>query len=321
MREHKLDNLGVSAFCESMAMMLQSGIQTDEAISLLKSGRETAGGVLEHALAEMKDPVESGSALSVAMEQTGAFPQYAIQMIRAGEASGHLEDILFQLSRYYADQKTISDKIRNAVTYPVAMLGLIIVVLIVMLFMVLPAFSEVYDAMTGSLSASAYSYIRWAYGFCWFALIVMMILAVALVIGMILWNNGKQDVVKKFLWRIPICASILESMGMFRFTGALSTFLSSGEMQDEAVLESIPMTDCAPVEEKLKRCALRMEEGHSISQAAYDENLFEPLYGRMLLAGERSGNLETVLSKLTEHLEENCGNLVEIGRASCRERV
>ena len=92
---------------------------------------------------------------------------------------------------------------------------------------------------------------------------------------------------------------------------ALSTFLASGEMQDEAVLKSLPMTDCAPVEEKLKRCVLRMEEGHSIAQAAYDEELFEPVYGRMLLAGERSGNMEHVLGRLTELLEENCGNLVE----------
>ena len=98
---------------------------------------------------------------------------------------------------------------------------------------------------------------------------------------------------------------------MFRFTSALSTFLASGEMQDEAVLKSLPMTACPPVEEKLKRCVLRMEEGHSFAQAAYDEDLFEPIYGRMLLAGERSGNMENVLSRLTELLEENCGNLVE----------
>jgi len=60
------------------------------------------------------------------------------------------------------------------------------------------------------------------------------------------------------------------------------------------------------VEEKLKKCVARMEEGHSIAQAAYDEELFEPVYGRMLLAGERSGNMESVLERLTELLEENC---------------
>ena len=311
MSQKKLDNLGVSAFCESMAMMAQSGIQTDEAISLLQSSHGSASGPLENALHGMKESVDNGEPLSAAMEKSGIFPDYAVRMIKAGETSGHLENILFRLSRYYADQKTISDKLRNAVTYPAAMLVLIIAVLAVMLTMVLPSFTEVYDAMSGSLAASSYRYIRWAYVFCWIALGVMVILAAALFIGLLLWKKGKRDVVESVLWKIPITAKILESMGMFRFTGALGTFLASGRMQDEAVLDSIPMTDCAPVEDKLKKVALSMEEGHSISQAAFDEELFEPLYGRMLLAGERSGNLEGVLGRLTEHLEDNCKDLVD----------
>ena len=311
MSRKKLDDLGVSAFCESRAMMAQAGIQTDEAITLLQSDKTHSGGVLEQGLVVMKEQVDQGSGLAAAMRESGIFPDYALQMVEAGESSGRLEDILFRLSAYYADQKTISEKLRNAVTYPAAMLVLIIAVLAVMLVMVLPAFTDVYDNLTGSLAASSYSYVRWAYGFCWFALILMLLLAVGLVTGLTLWNSGKREKVVALLQKNRLCASILESMGMFRFTSALSTFLASGEMQDEAVLKSLPMTDCAPVEEKLKRCVLRMEEGHSIAQAAYDEELFEPVYGRMLLAGERSGNMEHVLGRLTELLEENCGNLVE----------
>jgi type IV pilus assembly protein PilC len=71
------------------------------------------------------------------------------------------------------------------------------------------------------------------------------------------------------------------------------------------------MTDCGKVEEVLHRCLGRMEEGHSIAQAAYDEELFEPVYGRMFLAGERSGNMESVLERLTKLLEENCTGLVD----------
>ena len=113
------------------------------------------------------------------------------------------------------------------------------------------------------------------------------------------------------LRQIPLTSAILENMGMFRFTSALSVFIASGEMQDEAVLKSIPMTDCRSVEEKLQRCVRRMEEGHSIAQAAYDEDLFEPVYGRMLLAGERSGNMESVLARLTALLEGNGSDLVD----------
>lgn len=310
MSQKKMDNLGVSAFCESMAMMIQAGIQTDEAVGLLGQHHD-GGGVLENAVGVMKEKIEAGSSLSDGMRESGVFPEYALQMIAAGETSGRLEDVLFRLSRYYADQKTISEKLKNAVTYPAAMLILIIAVLAVMLTMVLPAFSGVYDSMTGSVSSSVYSYIRWAYAFCWIALIIMVVLAVLLLGGMYLWNHGKRAQVEVLLRKIPACSQILDNMGMFRFTSALGTFLASGEMQDIAVLDSIKMTDCAPVEEKLKRCALQMEEGHSFAQAAYDEDLFEPVYGRMLLAGERSGSSVDVLERLTSLLEENCGNLVD----------
>lgn len=310
MKQGKLDSLGVSAFCESMAMMVRSGIQMDEAVALLQSGKEQ-GGVLERGLEVMQAETEAGRGLSAAMEKAGIFPEYAIRMVSAGESAGRLEEVLFQLARYYADQKNMAVKLKNAVIYPVAMLVIIVAVLAVMLTMVLPAFNEVYDNLTGSLTASSYAYVRWAYGFCWFALAVMVILIVGLVLGLMLWNGKKRHIVEGVLEKIPVCAAILEGLGMFRFTAALSTFLASGEMQDTAIAESMSMASCKPVEEKIGRCIERMGEGHGIAQAAFDENLFEPVYGRMLLAGERSGSLESVLRKLTDLLSGHCSALVD----------
>lgn len=310
MRRGKLDSLGVSAFCESMAMMVQSGIQMDEAVALLRSGGGQ-GGPLEEGLVIMQAETEAGKGLSAAMEATGLFPEYAIRMVLAGEKAGRLEDVLFQLARYYEDQKTMTGKLKNAVVYPVAMLGIIIVVLIVMLTMVLPAFADVYDSLTGSLTASSYAYVNGAFLLCQVALIVMVALAAALAVGFALWNSKKRNLVENMLQKIPFCAAILESLGMFRFTAALSTFLASGEIQDVAVAESRKMASCRPVEEKIDRLVGRMGEGHGIAQAAYEEGLFEPVYGRMLLAGERSGSLESVLRKLTGLLADHCTELVD----------
>ena len=320
MRQKKLDSLGVSAFCESMAMMVRSGIQMDEAVALLQSGREQ-GGVLERGLKIMQTETEAGRRLSAAMKTTGIFPEYAVRMVSAGENAGRLEDVLFQLARYYAEQKTMAVKLKNAVIYPIAMLVIIVAVLAVMLTMVLPAFNEVYENLTGSLTASSYAYVRWAYGFCWAALAIMVLVIVGLVLGFVLWNGRRRHIVESILGKIPVCAVILESLGMFRFTAALSTFLASGEMQDTAMAESCKMVSCRPVEERIGRCISRMGEGHGIAQAAFEEKLFEPVYGRMLLAGERSGNLESVLQKLTDLLSGHCSALVdrlvgiEIGRA------
>lgn len=310
MRHKKLDSLGVSAFCESMGMMVQSGIQMDEAVALLRQDSSQAG-PLEQGLVVMQARTEEGKRLSEAMEAAGIFPEYAIRMVEAGETAGRLEDVLFQLSRYYADQKAMADKLRNAVVYPAAMLVIIIGVLAVMLTMVLPAFLGVYNNLTGSLTDSSYSYVHWAYGLCWAALVIMLVLVVILVAGFLLWNSKRRYLLEAVLAKIPICASILEGLGMFRFTAALSTFLASGEMQDIAVKESMKMASCRSVERKIQKCAESMEKGHGIAQAAYQEGLFEPVYGRMLLAGDRSGSLETVLKKLTDLLAGHCGSLVD----------
>lgn len=301
-----LDALGISAFCESMGMMLQAGIQTEEAVALLRQEKAKPG-PLEQGLAQVQKELEAGGSLSAALEKTGLFPDYAVQMVTAGESSGRLEEVMFRLGRYYAGQKTLSEKLKSAVTYPAAMLVLIIVVLVLMLTMVLPAFTQVYDRLTGSLAHSAYSYIQWAYGFCWAALGVMVLLAAALLAGLALWNSKKRPLVAGLLLKLPASGALMREMGMYRFTSALATYLASGEVQDIAVMESMKMTGCKPVEEKLAKCLSRLEQGHSVAQAAFDERLFEPVYGRMLLAGERSGSLEPVLWRLTELLEEQCG--------------
>ena len=210
----KLDSLGVSAFCESMGLMARAGIQTDEAIALLGQSKQTEG-TLGTALEQMKQSVEQGQGLSQAMEDTGIFPNYALKMIRAGESAGRLEDVLMRLADYYRDQKTIGEKLKAAVTYPAAMLVMIIIVLIVMLAKVLPTFTEVYDRMTGSLAASSYSYIQWAYGFCWVALIVMILLAIVLLLGRAAWNSEKRGGIEKLLRRIPICEDTWRAWGSF----------------------------------------------------------------------------------------------------------
>lgn len=309
-RGQRLDALGVSAFCESMAMMIQSGIQPDEAVALLRQS-EGKGGALEDALAAMQAELDLGHGLAEAMKTCGAFPDYAVNMIAAGEESGRLEAVLFRLSKYYLNEETMGDKLRSAITYPAVMLAMIIAVLALMLAMVLPAFTQVYERVTGSLAVSSYGYISWAYGFCWVALGVMLLLAMVLVTGRVMWKSRHRAALENLLQKLPLCVDILRELGLYRFMGAFVTYLSSGAVQDVAMEESIKMAGCRPVEEKLLRCMAHLRAGHSFAHAAYDEGLFEPVYGRILLAGERSGRTETVLWRLTDLLEEHCTTLTD----------
>ena len=295
----KLDALGISAFAESMAMMFQSGVSADAALRLMK--QDQADGILAEGLKQMAEDTEEGKSLEQAMRNSDLFPEYALEMVKAGERTGALEEVMRQLADYYADQKVIVSQLRSAVVYPSAMIALIIVVLIIMLKLVLPAFADVYQ----SLSAASLGYLRFSYTLCRILLAIMVLLLLCAAVGLLMWNGKGRDKVEKVLRKVPLFASILDDMGTFRFTSAFEVYLASGEMQDLALLRSMKLTDCKPVEEKLKRCAEHMEEGHGFAYAANRENLYEPIYGKMLVPAERSGNMLGILKRLVELLKED----------------
>ena len=229
----KMDLLGVSAFCESLGMMIKAGIPINEAVSLMAKGNDSKG-MLKEALSEMEKQIEEGSSLAGAIKQEAVFPEYAEKMIEAGESTGKLEEILFRLASYYREQNTLAKKIRSAIIYPTAMIIMIIVVLLIMLFAVLPSFRDVYQTLTGSLASGSYSYINIAYIFCWVVLVIMVILVVLILIGFSMWKGKGKATVEKILAKNATCRDLLENMALYRFTSAYEVFLASGQMQDEA---------------------------------------------------------------------------------------
>ena len=190
-RKKELDYLGVSAFAESMAMMIQSGLSIEEALTIMKQGN--SHGILAEAMDGMAREAEEGHSLHEIMSNAGIFPEYALEMVRTGERTGSLERVMRQLADYYQNEKETSDRLRSVVIYPASMIAMIIAILIIMLVMVLPAFKDVYENLTGSLTASSYNYIGFAYALCRILLVIMVILVIALICGVVMWNSGKRE--------------------------------------------------------------------------------------------------------------------------------
>ena len=300
----KLSLLGVSAFCESMASMLDAGIEISEALSLLKQ-KGKGSGTLNEGIEIMRQQVEEGSSLKQAMEASGMFPDYALEMVEAGEATGRSEDVLNRLADYYGRQHSLSEKVRATIIYPLALIVLIIIVLFLMLKKVLPAFSDVYETLTGSLSESSYAYIDQAYLFCRIALYLMSALVLIVAIAYILYKCGFKKQITSLLRIFPSASKILEDMGLYRFTSAYEVFLSSGFMQDEAVLKAASMADHEEVEKKISDLQKQMTEGHGFAYSANESGLYEPIYARMLIPAEKSGKTEDALKRLSGLLSDS----------------
>ena len=300
----------MGSFFENMAMMVKAGISVNETVSLMKEETPPEEKVLSDTLAVMSDEMSVGSSLEDAMRKAGTFPDYAADMISAAEYTGKIEDTLFHLSSYYRSEESMKKTMTSAVRYPVILLVMVTAVLIVMLKLVFPAFYGVYNNLGGSLTSSSYGYINISFMICRIMLIVMIVLIVILLAGVIMWKSGKKSSVQNALTKIPVFRGLFENLDLYRFTSCFDMFISSGEMQDEALKKSIAVVEMPSLREKLERCAGRMEQGESFSQTAYEEKLFDRLNNRMLIPAERSGMLDSILQKVLRNLKENNDNYI-----------
>ncbi len=294
----------MGSFFENMGMMIKAGITPSEAVGLLKEESEDTGkGNAAYEAMALK--MSEGSSLADAMKGSEAFPDYAVDMVDASEYTGKLEGTLFHLSDYYRTEHSMRNTFVSAVRYPIIMLFMVIAVLIAMLAIVFPAFYGVYNNSTGSLASSSLNYINVSFTLCKVLMVIMIILVILLLIGVFMWRSGKSATVRGELSKISTFRQLFDNLDLYRFTSCFDMFISSGEMQDEAIAKSLPVAETDGLKKKLNNCIEKMRAGLSFSQAASEEKLYDPINNRMLIPAERSGMLDSIMQKILTNLKDN----------------
>ena len=143
--KRKLNNEEMAAFCSQMALILRSGISAFEGISMMMEDQEkTAAGTM---LKEIYSEMEQGGNLYQGIVKTGLFPAYTCQMVRLGEVSGRLDQVMGELADYYGQEEMLGQTVRRAVAYPLFMLLMMLGVLFVLMVKVMPVFQSVYRSL------------------------------------------------------------------------------------------------------------------------------------------------------------------------------
>lgn len=309
MAKTALSALAVSAFCEDLAMMLAAGIQVDDALSLICG--DSKEGLLGQAAAAVLEKVQLGTPLAQAVEESGWFPGYAAQLIGAGEAAGRTENVLRQLAVYYETQDKLEKKMKSAVFYPAMLLFLMAAVLAVLVMRVLPVFSGVYTSLAGSVAASSYSYVLAADVIGWVSLCVVLVLTVLLLAGVVVLRTHRGGgAMRRLLEKLPFTAAASRRMAEAQFTTALATLTASGLDTDLSMARAAEMVTHTGLRAQLETCRRQMEEGRSLAQVIYENEVFEPLYARMLMSGARAGSLDGVLARLAQLFTEDANGKI-----------
>lgn len=300
---HVIDDGTLSAFFETMAVLMDAGIQIDEALSMLA---EDAAGTLKATYGSMYEQVAAGHTLAKAMEASGAFPAYATTLVTQGTTMGRLHETLMSLARYYGDQERILTRIKTSLGYPAALLCGMSLVLAFTVIGVLPVFINVYENLSGSLTEGSFSQVTLALTVGWVVLVVTVIAAVAaLWVASLARNSKGHDKLMHLLERIPPTQEAAYGLALSRMVAGLSTNISSGTNVDEAVAAAAAGTS-HPV------LHLRTTQAHKLMIASDDPQglvpalvaaqVIDPVYGRLLGITVRSGGIDESLEALSEDL-------------------
>lgn len=308
---NSLSSAAISVFCKDLAMMYAAGIQTDEALDLLgdDSGAEEFASTA-HAAAEH---LRNDPSLASALRATGAFPDYAISALVAGESSGRIEETLSLLSSYYDDLAETETQFKRAIVYPTVLLFLMSAILLVLVIAVLPVFNGVYASLTGDVSSSGYAYVSAANVICVIALVITLVAAIALLAVCIMCagKSGRSGAFLKVFDKIPGMANTVLRMSKAEFTSVMAIYVASGINPDDAVSRVKEVFEDHKLMGTLDKISASMAAGEGFGKAAADAGMYEPLYARMLVSGSRSGRLENSLGDLSRMLYSDARDRLE----------
>ena len=292
-----LSNMELSAFCGQTALILKSGISALEGLNIMLEDAENKD---EKALLDMliNNMQESGS-LYTSMEQIGLFPAYMLHMIRIGEETGTLDEVMEALKTHYEREESISRSIRSAVTYPMIMTGMMIIVVLVLLIKVLPVFNQVFMQMGTEMTGFSRALMNMGgiiSNYSLFFIILLVLLAAFALYGT--RTDSGRTLFRKLGYKLPAARKTFEETAVCRFAGGMALTLSSG-LNPEHSMELVNNLNEDPFfQKKLDKCQKLIDEGEDLSRALYESGIFTGMYARMASVGCKTGSMDKVMDEI-----------------------
>jgi type IV pilus assembly protein PilC len=303
----KVKNDHLVAFTRQLSAMIGAGVPLLRSLSSIEKHEEDKA--LKRVLAAVIKDIEGGMLLGDALaKHPKAFNDIYINMVRAGEAAGILDDILKRLAAQQEKATAIRKKIKSAMTYPMVLIFIAVGAFFGLMLFVIPRIGTIITDLGGpdaklpgiTLFMLGISHILTSY---WFIIIPVLVATVVILLRYIRTTRGKRQF-HGLLLKIPGIKSIVTKTAVARFARTFSALMGAGV----AVLEALNVTARAVgnvhFEEVLSNAAIEVKNGKSLSATIEKSDLFPPIVAQMLAVGEETGQTDTVLLKVADFYEE-----------------
>ncbi len=302
----------IAVFSRQMATMMKAGVPLVQAFDIVADGLENPS--LRKLVLSIRDSVSAGGGFAPSLRQHPKyFDDLFCSLVDAGEQAGALETMLERIATYKEKTEQLKGKIKKALTYPIAVVVVAIIVTGILLVKVVPQFAETFSNFGAKLPAFTLFVlglsdlaVKW-----WYVFLMGMAGAVFAFKVAIQRSSAFAYLVDKYMLKIPIVGQILYLSVMARFARTLSTTFAAGVPLIDALTSVSGAAGNRIYAEAIIRVREDVSTGIQLNAALKARNIFPTLLIQMAAIGEESGALDAMLDKVANYYEDAVDNMVD----------
>ena len=301
----------VAIFCRQFATMINSGLNLLRALSILE--QQTENKALAEIIREVRTDVEKGSSPTQAFgRHPKAFNRLFVSMVKAGETGGVLDSVLLRLAETIEKQVELRGKIKSALTYPVAVFILVILIVAAMLLFIVPTFTVLYEGLGGQLPLPTRLLISVSTILTKYFFVVILIAGAAIfALRRFVKTDRGRDIKDRLVLKVPLFGKLMHKTAIVRFARTLSVLQTAGV----PILESLEITSETCNNTVIARAITDIQEGvrvgEGIGKTMVQHEIFPPMVTQMTAVGEETGALDEMLGKVADFYEQEVEAMVD----------
>ncbi|MFI3180920.1 MAG: type II secretion system F family protein [Methylococcales bacterium] len=298
-RRNKLSTKNIVLFTAELAMLLESGLPLDRSLVVLMdlaSNDEALRKVIERVLEKVKGGVSLADALE---QQSGVFSKFYLNMIRAGEAGGNLDQVLNHMAVYLESSQELKETVSTALIYPAILLVMSLASLFIMLTFVVPQFSEMFASAGKTLPISTQIVVglaAWLQSYWW--IVIGGVFSIVSYFKIQLGNSETKKIWDGHWLKLPLIGEMILNKEIANITRTLGTLLRNGVSILPAFSIVCETVDNLVVASALHDTQEQLKQGKTLFDALEQKAIFPKMAMQMIKMGEETGHLEVMLLRI-----------------------
>jgi type IV pilus assembly protein PilC len=305
-KTYKLPMGELALFTQQLASLLTAGLPLVQCLEALQD--QTEDPCFRIVIRDVRGDISQGNSFSSAVRKfPNSFNTLFVSMVEAGEASGGLAEILGKVAGYFESTVKLNKKVKSAMTYPIAVIGLAIALVNVLLIFVIPVFASMFADFGAKLPAPTQFLIdlsNFLKGYWW--AIGMGCYAAWFVLNKFVATPKGRRAKDNFLVKAPIFGNLIHKIALSRFCRTYATLIRSGV----PILRTLEIVSSASgkvqVEDACEEIAKHVSQGGQVSEVLAANPFFPPMMKHMVKAGESTGNVDGMMNKIADFYDVEC---------------